>query len=47
MGLLSQFYNFKYAGFEYYWLLRADSHLTRRVFRSMLRSIATLQLPMG
>ena len=32
---------------RYYWLLRADSHLTRRGFRSMLRSIATLQLPMG
>jgi hypothetical protein len=30
---------------RYYWLLLAESHLTRRFFRSMLRRIAAQQLP--
>jgi len=32
---------------RYYWLLLADSHLTRRMFGSMLRRILTLPLPAG
>src|SRR6266851_496680 len=32
---------------RYYWLLLAESHLTRRLFGSMLRMIATLPLPDG
>jgi hypothetical protein len=34
---------FKHA--RYYWLLLAESHLTRRLFGSMLRSIAALPSP--
>jgi len=30
---------------RYYWPLLAESHLTRRFFRSMLRRIAAHQLP--
>jgi hypothetical protein len=32
---------------RYYWLLLAESHLTRRLFGSMLRMIAALPLPDG
>jgi hypothetical protein len=32
---------------RYYWLLLAESHLTRRLFGSMLRRIASLPLPAG
>jgi hypothetical protein len=32
---------------RYYWLLLAESHLTRRLFGSMLRRIATLPSPTG
>jgi hypothetical protein len=32
---------------RYYWLLLAESHLPGRLFGSMLRRIAALQLPMG
>jgi hypothetical protein len=32
---------------RYYWLLLAESHLTRRLFTGMLRKIATLPLPTG
>jgi hypothetical protein len=32
---------------RYYWLLLAESHLTRRLFGNMLRRIAGLSLPAG
>jgi hypothetical protein len=32
---------------RYYWLLLAESHLTRRLFGSMLRQIEALPLPAG
>jgi Transposase DDE domain group 1 len=32
---------------RYYWLLLAESHLTRRLFASMLRRIAMLAVPAG
>ena len=32
---------------RYYWLLLAESHLTRQLFGSMVRRIATLPLPTG
>jgi len=32
---------------RYYWLLLAESHLTRRLFAGMLRRIATLPSPAG
>jgi hypothetical protein len=32
---------------RYYWLLLAESHLTRRLFASMLGRIAALPLPAG
>jgi len=32
---------------RYYWLLLAESHLTRRLFASMLRMIAMLPSPAG
>ena len=32
---------------RYYWLLLAESHLTRRLFASMLRRIAMLPPPAG
>jgi DDE family transposase len=32
---------------RYYWLLLAESHLTRRLFTGMLRKIAALPLPAG
>jgi hypothetical protein len=32
---------------RYYWLLLAESHLTRRLFGSMLRRIAALPSPAG
>jgi hypothetical protein len=32
---------------RYYWLLLAESHLTRRLFGSMLRRIAMLPVPAG
>ena len=32
---------------RYYWLLLAESHLTRRLFGSMLASIAALPFPAG
>jgi hypothetical protein len=32
---------------RYYWLLLAESHLTRRLFVSMLRRIAMLPSPAG
>ena len=32
---------------RYYWLLLAESHLTRRLFESMVRRIEVLPLPAG
>ncbi len=32
---------------RYYWLLLAESHLTRRLFGAMVRRIAALSLPAG
>jgi len=32
---------------RYYWLLLAESHLTRRLFGSMLQRMEALQLPAG
>jgi hypothetical protein len=32
---------------RYYWLLLAESHLTRRLFGSMLQKITTLPVPTG
>ena len=32
---------------RYYWLLLAESHLTRRLFASMVRRIAGLPVPAG
>jgi hypothetical protein len=32
---------------RYYWLLLAESHLTRRLFRAMVRRIAALPVPTG
>jgi Transposase DDE domain group 1 len=32
---------------RYYWLLLAESHLTRRLFGVMLRRIGALQVPTG
>jgi hypothetical protein len=32
---------------RYYWLLLAESHLTRRLFADMLRKVAALPLPAG
>ena len=32
---------------RYFWLLLAESHLTRRLFGSMVRRIETLPLPAG
>ena len=32
---------------RYYWLLLAESHLTRRLFGAMVRRIAALRLPSG
>jgi Transposase DDE domain group 1 len=32
---------------RYYWLLLAESHLTRRLFGSMVRRIAALRVPTG
>ena len=32
---------------RYYWLLLAESHLTRRVFESMVRRIAALPVASG
>jgi hypothetical protein len=32
---------------RYYWLLLAESHLTKRLFGNMLRRIADLSLPAG
>jgi hypothetical protein len=32
---------------RYYWLLLAESHLTRRLFGSMLRRIGALPIPTG
>ncbi len=32
---------------RYYWLLLAESHLTRRLFASMLGRISELSLPSG
>ena len=32
---------------RYYWLLLAESHLTRRLFGSMLQRIAALPMPWG
>ena len=32
---------------RYYWLLLAESHLTRRIFGSMLRRMEALPLPAG
>jgi hypothetical protein len=32
---------------RYYWLLLAESHLTRRLFADMLRKIAALPSPAG
>ena len=32
---------------HYYWLLSAESHLTRRLFADMLQKIAALPMPAG
>jgi hypothetical protein len=32
---------------RYYWLLLAESHLTRRLFGSMVRRMAALPVPAG
>jgi hypothetical protein len=32
---------------RYYWLLLAESHLTRRLFGAMVRRIAALPVPTG
>jgi len=32
---------------RYYWLMLAESHLTRRLFRSMVRRIEALPAPTG
>jgi hypothetical protein len=32
---------------RYYWLLLAEGHLTRRLFRSMLRRMEALLVPAG
>jgi len=32
---------------RYYWLLLAQSHLTRRLFGAMLGKVVTLPLPTG
>jgi hypothetical protein len=32
---------------RYYWLLLAESHLTRRLFAAMLRKITALPAPAG
>jgi hypothetical protein len=32
---------------RYYWLMLAESHLTRRLFGSMVRRIAALPVPAG
>ena len=32
---------------RYYWLLLAESHLTRRLFGSMMRRITALPMPAG
>jgi len=32
---------------RYYWLLLAESHLTRQIFGDMLRKIAALPAPAG
>ncbi len=32
---------------RYYWLLLAESHMTRRLFASMLRRLEALPLPAG
>jgi hypothetical protein len=32
---------------RYYWLLLTESHLTRRLFGSMLHRIAALSMPSG
>jgi hypothetical protein len=32
---------------RYYWLLLAESHLTRRLFGAMVRRISALPLPVG
>jgi hypothetical protein len=32
---------------RYYWLLLAESHLTRQLFASMLRRITMLAVPAG
>jgi hypothetical protein len=32
---------------RYYWLLLAESHLTRRLFAGLLRKIAALPSPVG
>jgi hypothetical protein len=32
---------------RYYWLLLAESHLTRRLFGSMVRRMAALAFPTG
>jgi hypothetical protein len=32
---------------HYYWLLQAQSHLTRRLFGGMMRQIAALPVPTG
>ena len=32
---------------RYYWLLLAESHVTRRLFRAMVQRIAALPLPGG
>jgi hypothetical protein len=35
------------SGAFYYWLLLAESHLTKRLFGNMFRRIADLSLPAG
>ena len=39
--------NILYPGFPYYWLLLAESHLTRRLFGSLVRRIEALPVSAG
>jgi len=32
---------------RYYWLLLAEGHLTRRLFRAIVQRLATLSVPAG
>ena len=46
-SLLAGYEDLNDAHTRYYWLLLAESHLTRRLFGSMLQRIWTLPVPTG